>query len=91
MLEVLKYLRDNGYRTYIVTGRAGMMLEHTQAGGGAALEMLALHDDAQREYAYGPAQGLPDTKVGYLHGSVGLRPSLAWRSLTQNPPSKEVR
>jgi hypothetical protein len=26
--------------------------------------MLLLHDDAQREYAYGPAQGLPDTKVG---------------------------
>ena len=26
--------------------------------------MLALHDDAKREYAYGPAQGLPDTKVG---------------------------
>ncbi|MGA7318713.1 MAG: hypothetical protein WBX22_32635 [Silvibacterium sp.] len=25
--------------------------------------MLVLHDDAQREYAYGPAQGLP-TKVG---------------------------
>ena len=23
-----------------------------------------LHDDAAREYAYGPAQGLPDTKVG---------------------------
>ena len=22
------------------------------------------HDDAEREYAYGPAQGLPDTKVG---------------------------
>jgi hypothetical protein len=40
------------------------MLEYTQAGGGASLEMLVLHDDAQREYAYGPAQGLPDTKVG---------------------------
>ena len=26
--------------------------------------MLVLHDDAAREYAYGPAQGLPDTKVG---------------------------
>ena len=26
--------------------------------------MLVLHDDAQREYAYRPAQGLPDTKVG---------------------------
>ncbi len=40
------------------------MLEYTQAGGGASLEMLVLHDDAQREYAYGPAQGLPATKVG---------------------------
>lgn len=26
--------------------------------------MILLHDDAQREYAYGPAQGLPSTKVG---------------------------
>ena len=40
------------------------MLEYTQAGGGATLEMLVLHDDAQREYAYGPAQGLPPTDVG---------------------------
>ena len=139
MLEVMKYLRDNGYKTYIVTGGgqdfvrayaqqvycippeqiigsaletqyeynkegqgilmrdpklllnnngAGkaediylfigkhpkaafgnstgdqQMLEYTQAGGGASLEMLVLHDDATREYAYGPAQGLSDTKVG---------------------------
>ena len=139
MLEVMKYLRDNGYRTYIVTGggqdfvrtyaqpvygippeqiigsaldtqyeynKEGQgilmrdpklllnnngvgkaediylfigkhpkaafgntsgdqqMLEYTQAGGGASLEMLVLHDDATREYAYGPATGLPDTKVG---------------------------
>jgi phosphoglycolate phosphatase-like HAD superfamily hydrolase len=40
------------------------MLEYTKAGGGARLAMLVLHDDAAREYAYGPAQGLPDTKVG---------------------------
>jgi hypothetical protein len=40
------------------------MLEYTQAGGGASLEMLVLHDDATREYAYGPARGLPDSKVG---------------------------
>ncbi|HME81236.1 MAG TPA: HAD family hydrolase [Candidatus Eremiobacteraceae bacterium] len=40
------------------------MLEYTQSGGGACLMMLVLHDDAQREYAYGPATGLPDTKVG---------------------------
>ncbi|MBK7952754.1 MAG: haloacid dehalogenase-like hydrolase [Candidatus Accumulibacter sp.] len=40
------------------------MLEYTQAGDGARLSMLVLHDDAKREYAYGPAQGLPATKVG---------------------------
>ncbi|MBN8452725.1 HAD family hydrolase [Accumulibacter sp.] len=40
------------------------MLEYTKAGSGARLAMLVLHDDARREYAYGPAQGLPATKVG---------------------------
>ena len=40
------------------------MLEYTGAGAGSRLMMLLLHDDARREYAYGPAQGLPDTKVG---------------------------
>jgi phosphoglycolate phosphatase-like HAD superfamily hydrolase len=139
MLEVLQYLRANGYKTYIVTGggqdfaRMGsekvygippehvvgtasatkygydkdgtpiltkepkltlfddfggkpegihmmigrrpyaafgnstgdqQMLEYAGAGDGARLMMLVLHDDAEREYAYGPAQGLPDTKVG---------------------------
>jgi len=139
MLEVMQYLRANGYKTYIVTGggqdfvrvysdrvygippeqvvgsmggtkygyakdgrpiltkepklllndnMAGkpegihlmigrrpvaafgnstgdqQMLEYTGAGDGARLMMLVLHDDAQREYAYGPAQGLPNTKVG---------------------------
>jgi phosphoglycolate phosphatase-like HAD superfamily hydrolase len=139
MQEVLKYLRANGYKTYIVTGggqdfvrvyaeqtygippeqvvgtaggtkygydksgkpfltkeprlllndnNAGkpegihlmigrrphaafgnspgdqQMLEYTAAGDGARLAMLVLHDDAKREYAYGPAQGLPDTKIG---------------------------
>ena len=139
MQEVMKYLRANGYRTYIVTGggqdfvrvyseatygippeqvvgtagatRFGygkdgrpfltkepklllndndagkpqgihlvigrrphaafgnstgdrQMLEYTKAGDGARLAMLVLHDDAQREYAYGPAKGLPPTRVG---------------------------
>jgi hypothetical protein len=139
MVEVLRYLRDNAYKTYIVTGggqdfvrvyaekvygippeqvvgtaggtkygydkdgkpfltkeaklllndnNAGkpegihlmigrrpyaafgnstgdrQMLEWTGAGAGARLKMLVLHDDAAREYAYGPAQGLPDTRVG---------------------------
>jgi phosphoserine phosphatase len=139
MQEVMKYLRANGYRTYIVTGggqdfvrvyaeatygippeqvvgtaattkygygkdgkpllmkepklllnnnEAGkpegiyfmigrrpvaafgnsdgdrQMLEYTTAAGGARLGMLVLHDDAQREYAYGPAKGLGPTHVG---------------------------
>ena len=139
MLEVLRYLRANGYKTYIVTGggqdfvrvyservygippeqvvgtvggtkygygkdgkpfltkepklllndnNAGkpegihmmigrrpyaafgnsigdqQMLEWTAAGAGARLKMLVLHDDAAREYAYGPAAGLPATRVG---------------------------
>jgi haloacid dehalogenase-like hydrolase len=138
MLEAMKYLRANGYRTYIVTGggqefvrafaeavygvppeqvmgtllkveyavRDGkptltnasapfffndreakpvginlligrrpqaafgnsdgdqQMLEWTTAGAGARLGMLVLHDDAKREFAYGPAAGLPASRVG---------------------------
>ena len=40
------------------------MLEYAKAGSGARLSMLLLHDDAAREYAYGPAQGLPESRVG---------------------------
>lgn len=40
------------------------MLEYTKAGDGNRLAMLVLHDDENREYAYGPALDLPDTKVG---------------------------
>ncbi|MEI8015935.1 MAG: HAD family hydrolase [Nitrospira sp.] len=40
------------------------MLEYTQGGSGARFELLVLHDDAAREFPYGPAQGLPDVKLG---------------------------
>jgi len=56
-----------GRRPYAAFGNSTgdrQMLEYTQAGDGARLMMLVLHDDAQREYAYGPAQGLPATRVG---------------------------
>jgi hypothetical protein len=42
-----------------VTGGGQQMLEYTQAGDGARLMMLVHHDDAKREYAYGP-----ESKVG---------------------------
>ena len=56
-----------GRRPYAAFGNSTgdqQMLEYTGAGDGARLMMLVLHDDAKREYAYGPAQGLPETKVG---------------------------
>jgi phosphoserine phosphatase len=40
------------------------MLEYAQASGGTALMVLIFHDDAQREFSYGPAQGLPNSKIG---------------------------
>ena len=42
------------------------MLEYTQGGSGARFELLVLHDDGAREFAYGPAHGLPDVKLGYF-------------------------
>jgi phosphoglycolate phosphatase-like HAD superfamily hydrolase len=56
-----------GRRPYAAFGNSTgdkQMLEFTTAGEGARLGTLLLHDDAKREYAYGPAQGLPESKVG---------------------------
>jgi hypothetical protein len=56
-----------GRRPYAAFGNSigdRQMLEYTKAGDGARLAMLVLHDDAAREYAYGPAQGLPDSRIG---------------------------
>jgi hypothetical protein len=46
------------------------MLEYTQGGSSARFELLLLHDDAAREYAYGPANGLPDVKLGAFTQSL---------------------
>ena len=57
-----------GRRPYAAFGNSSsddqQMLEYVKAGNGARLSAAVLHDDPAREYAYGPAQGLPDTKVG---------------------------
>jgi hypothetical protein len=56
-----------GRRPYAAFGNSTgdrEMLEYTGAGNGARLMMLLLHDDEKREYAYGPAVGLPDSRVG---------------------------
>ncbi len=56
-----------GRRPYAAFGNSTgdqQMLEYTKGGTGMRLSMIVLHDDAEREYAYGPATGLPDTRVG---------------------------
>ena len=73
------------------------MLEWATAGSGKRLGMLVLHDDAEREYAYGPAQGLPDTKVGTFtqdlydeatkRGWIVVQMKSDWKTLF--PPTKE--
>lgn len=58
---------DIGRRPHAAFGNSSgdrQMLEYTKAGDGSRLSMIVLHDDAKREYAYGPARGLPDTRVG---------------------------
>ena len=37
-------------------------MDHGRSG--ARLGMLVLHDDAQREFAYGPAASLPESRIG---------------------------
>lgn len=56
-----------GRRPYAAFGNSTgdqQMLECTGVGDGLRLKMLVLHDDAEREFAYGRADELPDTKVG---------------------------
>ena len=62
-----------GKRPYAAFGNSNgdrQMLEWTQAGAGTRLMMLVLHDDSKREYAYGPAADLPDTRVGAFPDSL---------------------
>jgi phosphoserine phosphatase len=62
-----------GKRPYAAFGNSDgdrEMLEWTGAGAGVRLKMLVLHDDASREYAYGPAAGLPDTKLGTFSAAL---------------------
>ena len=67
------------------------MLEYTSAGDGARLGMLLLHDDARREYAYGPAQGLPDTKVGtFTQALYGEAKKRSWVVISMKEDWKRV-
>jgi haloacid dehalogenase-like hydrolase len=68
--KIENFWLEYGRRPYAAFGNSSsddqQMLEYVKAGDGARLSGLVMHDDAEREYAYGPAQGLPDTKSGTL-------------------------
>src|SRR5271170_95364 len=83
-----------GKRPYAAFGNTAgdqQMLEWTQAGDGARLMMLVLHDDAQREYAYGPASGLPDTHVGTFSDALLLKATKnAWVVISMKNDWKRI-
>ena len=67
------------------------MLEYTKAGDGARLSMIVLPDDAQREYAYGPAQGLlpPRSALSPRH-STRRRKKMAGSSISMKNDWKRI-
>jgi phosphoglycolate phosphatase-like HAD superfamily hydrolase len=83
-----------GRRPYAAFGNSTgdrEMLEYTGAGGGARLMMLVLHDDANREYAYGPAAGLPDSKVGtFTQGLYDQAQKRGWFVISMKNDWKRV-
>ncbi|MGO9765097.1 MAG: HAD family hydrolase [Myxococcaceae bacterium] len=67
------------------------MLEYTGAGDGARLEMLVFHDDAVREYAYGPALGLAATKVGtFTQGLYDEAKKKGWAVISMKNDWKRI-
>ena len=83
-----------GRRPYAAFGNSDgdrQMLEYTGAGDGARLMMLVLHDDAKREYAYGPAQGLPASKVGiFTQALYDEAKKKAWIVITMKNDWKNI-
>jgi phosphoglycolate phosphatase-like HAD superfamily hydrolase len=83
-----------GRRPYAAFGNSTgdrQMLEYTKAGDGARLAMLVLHDDDKREYAYGPAQGLPDTRVGtFTQALYNEARGKGWTVISMKDDWKEI-
>jgi phosphoserine phosphatase len=83
-----------GRRPYAAFGNSTgdrQMLEYTQAGDGLRLAMLVLHDDGDREYAYGPARGLPETRVGtFTQTLYGEAKDKGWTVISMKDDWKEI-
>ena len=83
-----------GKRPYAAFGNSTgdqQMLEYTGTGNGARLKMLVHHDDATREYAYGPAGGQPDTKVGtFTQALMDEAKARAWTVISMKSDWKRI-
>jgi len=67
------------------------MLEYAQGGSGARFGLLVLHDDASREFAYGPARGLPNVKYGYFTSALEeLAMKNGWTVVSMKDDWKQV-
>lgn len=67
------------------------MLEYAQGGNGARFMLLVLHDDAEREYAYGPAKGLPDVKLGaFTQGLYEQAKKDGWTVVSMKDDWKQI-
>ncbi len=67
------------------------MLEWTTAGAGKRLGLLVLHDDAAREFAYGPANGLPDTPIGtFSQGLMDEAKARGWTVISMKSDWKRI-
>jgi phosphoglycolate phosphatase-like HAD superfamily hydrolase len=68
------------------------MLEYTtQGSSGVRFGLLVLHDDASREFAYGPARGLPDVKYGYFTSALEeLAGKNGWTVVSMKDDWKQV-
>jgi hypothetical protein len=83
-----------GRRPYAAFGNSTgdrQMLEYTRAGDGLRLAMLVLHDDERREYAYGPAQGLRETRVGtFTQALYDEAKNKGWTVISMKDDWKEI-
>jgi len=52
--------------------------------------MIVLHDDATREYAYGPAQGLPDSRVGTFTQALYDEAKKNWTVISMRTDWKHI-
>jgi hypothetical protein len=67
------------------------MLEYTQVAAGRSLRAAGVHDDATREFAYGPARGLPDVKLGAFPPALDAQAKQAgWTVVSMKKDWKSV-